>query len=177
MKSHFFSCFYTAVLSIAIYLAPTSNVNATIVSYSLDNIYLGSSQMTGNFEWDYIEGDFENGTGTFKELSIPGSSKTISDLNITFDIGKSIEFSLIQNLDSDGLDITLVFENALTPTQSTFLDLTESKWSLGATGTNHLFVIRGGISPTVVPVPGSILFFGSALLGLTGIVKRKHNIL
>jgi len=173
MKSHFFSSFYTVVFSIAIYLSPISNVNASILNYSLDNIFLGStSQMTGNFEWNYTESDFENGTGTFKELSIPGSSKTISDLNITFDIGKSIEFTLIQNLDNDGLDITLVFENALTPTQSTFIDLTQSKWSIGASGTNHLF-ISGGISPAVVPVPSAILFFGSALLGLISTVKKK----
>ncbi len=171
MKSHYF---YPLTLTIALYLAPIANVNASIVSYTLDNIFLGTTtQMTGIFDWDYTPGDFENGTGTFKELSIPGTSKTIKDLNISFDIGKSIEFSLIQNLDNDGLDISLVFVNALTPTQSTLLDLTQSKWSLGATSTNHSFT-KGGISLTVIPIPSAVLFFGSSLLGLISMTKRKQ---
>ena len=151
---------------------------AATVSYILDNIFLDAdNQMTGTFEWTYDEGDFENGTGVFSELFIPFTTRTLDELNITFDINKSIEITLIANLDSDGVDISLVFDNALTPTQSTLLNLNTfdgSKWSLGGTGANNAF-ISGGISPeiAVVPVPATIWLFGSGLLSLIGVARRK----
>ncbi len=149
-----------------------------MVSYTLDNIFLdATNQMSGTFEWTYDDGDFENGTGLFTELFIPFTSHTLADLNITFDITKSIEFTLIQNLDSDGVDISLVFENPLTPTLSTLLNLGfgESKWSLGGTGTNNSF-ISGGISPVVVPVPAAVWLFGSGLVGLIGVARIKKHV-
>ena len=146
---------------------------ANTVSYTLDNIFLGTtSQMTGTFEWNYVVGDFENGIGLFTELFIPGTTKTLDDLKITFDIGKSIEFSLIQNLDNDGVDITLVFLDALTPTQSTLLDLGASKWSLGGTGASNSFN-SGNISLVAVPVPAAVWLFGSGLVGLVAVARRK----
>ena len=149
---------------------------AAAVSYTLDNIFLdATNQMTGTFEWTYDEGDFENGKGLFTELFIPMTSHTLGDLNITFDIKKSIEFTLIDNLDSDGVEIRLVFVKPLTPTQSTLLNLNTfdgSKWSLGGTGANNAF-ISGGISPVVVPVPAAVWLFGSGLLGLTCVARRK----
>jgi hypothetical protein len=146
---------------------------ANTVSYTLDNVFLGTtSQMTGTFEWTYDVGDFENGTGVFSKLFIPGTTKTLNDLNITFDIKKSIEFSLIANLDNDGVDITLVFLNPLSLTQSTLLDLNESQWSLGATGTNYLFN-SGGISLVAVPIPAAVWLFGSGLIGMIAVARRK----
>ena len=152
------------------------SAQAATVSYTLDNIFLdATNQMTGTFEWTYDDGDFENGTGLFSELFIPLTSHTLADLNITFDIGKSIEFTLIDNLDSDGVDISLVFVNPLTPTQSTLLELNASKWALGGTGTNHAFV-SGGISLTAVPVPAAVWLFGSGLLGLISVARRKQSV-
>ena len=146
---------------------------ANTVSYTLDNIFLNSTQqMTGTFEWTYDEGDFENGTGHFSELFIPMTSHVLTDLNITFDIKKSIEFTLIANVDSDGVDINLVFVNPLTPTQSTLLDLNASKWSLGGTGTNNSFR-SGSISPVAVPIPAAVWLFGSGLIGLVAVARRK----
>jgi hypothetical protein len=151
---------------------------ATTVTYTLDNVFLdATNQMTGTFEWTYAEGDFENGAGVFSELFIPFTSHTLADLNVTFDINKSIEFTLIDNLDSDGIDISLVFVNPLTPPQSTLLNLEffgGSKYSIGGTGTNNLF-ISGGISPVVVPVPvpAAMWLFGSGLFGLIAVAVRK----
>ena len=154
------------------------SAQASTVSYTLDDIFLdANNQMTGTFEWTYAEGNFENGAGVFSELFIPFTSHTIGDLDITFDIGKSIEFSLKQNLDGDGLDISLVFVNPLTPTQSTLLnrDFGESKWSIGADAPNKLF-ISGGISPVVVPVPAAAWLFSSGLVGLIGVARRKQYV-
>jgi hypothetical protein len=156
----------------------SAQANIVTVSYTLDNIFLSANnQMTGTFEWTYDDNnDFGDGTGLFSELFIPLTSHTLADLNITFDINKSIEFTLIDNLDSDGVDISLVFDPPLTPTQSTSLNLDfvgGSKWSLGGTGTNNLF-ISGGISPVVVPLPAAVWLFGSGLVGLIGVARKKH---
>ena len=178
MKSRLLIAFRAAVLPIAMFLTAITNVHAATVNYTLDNIFLDAdNQMTGTFEWTYNEGDFENGTGVFSELFIPFTTRTLDELNITFDIKKSIEITLIANLDSDGVDISLVFDNALTPTQSTLLNLDTfngSKWSLGGTGAHNAF-ISGGVSPEVaaVPVPAVIWLFGSGLLGLVGVAVRK----
>jgi hypothetical protein len=178
MKSRLLIAFYTAVMPIGMFLTAITNVQAATVNYTLDNIFLdATNQMTGTFEWTYVEGDFENGTGLFSELFIPLTSHTLADLNITFDINKSIEITLINNSDSDGVDISLVFQNPLTPTQSTLLNLDfigGSKYSIGGTGTNNLF-ISGGISPAVVSVPAAAWLFGSGLLGLIGIARRKKT--
>ena len=100
------------------------------------------------------------------------TSHVLADLNVTFDIKKSIEFTLIDNLDSDGVDITLVFVNPLSPTQSTLLDLGASKWSLGGTGANNSFN-SGSISLVAVPIPATVWLFGSGLIGLIAVARRK----
>ena len=100
------------------------------------------------------------------------TSHVLADLNVTFDNKKSIEFTLINNLDSDGVDISLVFVNPLSPTQPTLLDLITSKWSLGGTGANNLFR-SGGISPVAVPIPAAVWLFGSGLIGLVAVARRK----
>lgn len=176
MKPRLLIAFRTAVLPMGMFLTAITNVHAATATYTLDNIFLdATNQMTGTFEWTYDAGDFENGTGLFSELFIPLTSHTLADLNITFDINKSIEFTLIDNLDSDGVDISLVFENPLTPTQSTLLNLNTfdgSKWSLGGTGAINAF-ISGGISSAVVPVPAAVWLFSSGLLGLIVVARRK----
>ena len=146
---------------------------ANTVSYTLDNIFLNSTaQMTGTFEWTYDEDDFEGGTGVFSELFIPLTSRTLAELNISFDSKKSIEFSFMGNVHNDGVDITLVFMAPLSPTQSTLLDLGASKWSLGGTGANNSFN-SGGISLVAVPIPATVWLFGSGLIGLIAVARRK----
>jgi hypothetical protein len=158
-------------------LVLSSNIHAATVNYTLDNIFLdATNQMTGTFEWTYNVGDFANGTGLFSELFIPFTTHTLVDLNVTFDIGRSIEFTLIDNLDSDGVDISLVLASPLTPNSSALLNLDYiggSRYLIGGDGTNNSF-ISGGISPVVVPVPAAIWLFGSGLLGLIAVTRRKQ---
>jgi hypothetical protein len=62
----------------------------------MHNEYTGQSglRMTGTFVWTYDSGDFENGAGQFSELVIPWLKPgDYGLLKVTFDIGKSIEFS------------------------------------------------------------------------------------
>ncbi len=175
MKSRFLTTASTVVLSIGIFIASFTNANAVTVRYTLDNIFLNTTdQMTGSFEWVYNEGDFENGTGKFTELFIPGTRRTLAELNITFDISNSIEFTLINNIDNDGVDITLFLATPLTPTTSSLLDLGTSKWSLGGAGINNSFN-SGGITLTTVPLPLASWLFCTGFIGLVGIAWRKKS--
>lgn len=110
-------------------------------------------QMTGTFTWAYDVGDFENGDGTFSELFIPWLAPSDYDLlTISFDIGKSIEFTRggISGHDA-GIDVILFFEQALTPTGSTLIDLDKSKFDIGGNGFIKGYFTDGSISS--VPIP------------------------
>ena len=99
-------------------LASTSSAalaQTTTATYTLDNVWLlpditrpwePAQQMTGRFEWAYQEGDFENGSGTFTELSIPWFDPGIGELNFNVDLG-SIEITFPGNFHDLGVDISL----------------------------------------------------------------------
>ena len=111
------------------------SAHANAVNYLLDNVILDDdTQMTGTFSWTYDAGDFENGIGQFNSLDIPHTSHDHTDLKISIDIGKTIEITLIGNFHDDGVDISLVLSQPLTPTSSSSLDLTESKYDIGGNG-------------------------------------------
>jgi len=148
------------------------HVHAEVVYYIMDNVILeDQEQMTGIFSWTYEIGDFENGEGEFILLDVPRHAE--NDLGITFDIGSSIEITLTNNLDSDGLDISLVLEQPLTPTTSSLLTLGVggSKYNIGGDGSYKGFFISGSISLTnttlsITPDPsGFVLSWGPELPG------------
>ena len=144
---------------------------AAMVAYSLNDVILDDGrQMTGTFTWDFVEGDFENGTGLFTDLFIPSYGSDISALTITFDIGSSIEFSLTGNIDNAGVDITLFLLSALTSTSGANLDLSRSKYSLEVGAQKGVYT-SGSVAP--VPVPATVWLFGSGLIGLVGLARRK----
>ncbi|MCP4288178.1 MAG: hypothetical protein GY792_27705 [Gammaproteobacteria bacterium] len=170
------------VLAGMLAIASTSIAQAAIANYTLENILsTGGQQLTGAFQWDYIEGDFENGTGIFSELFIPGHGSDINALNITFDIGSSIEFSLAANLHNAGVDVTLFLLDPLTPTSGSLIDTDRSKWAIGGgfNGSDSSGAyISGGIVPAslnAVPLPAAVWFFGSGILGLIGVSRHKRN--
>jgi hypothetical protein len=127
-------------------------------------------KMAGSFSWTYTAGDFENGVGVFSEIYVPGWGTDLSGLNITID-PSSIEVSLVQNLDSTNVGVTLKLNEPLTLTTGSLLDLTTSKWE-DFDGGNYPF-ISGSVEPNVVPVPAAVWLFGSGLIGLLGVAKRK----
>ncbi len=158
-----------------------SATQASIVQYKLENvIQTNGGKMTGTFLWDYTGVEFENGTGTFSELFIPGHGSDISALNISFDIDKSIEFSLNANLHNAGVDVTLFLLDPLTPTTSADIDTVRSKSSIGGgfngSASSYGF-LSGRIAPisSPVPVPAAAWLFGSAILGIAGFTGRKQS--
>ena len=161
------------------------SAQADTVIYTLNNVimhndYSGHSgpndlQMTGTFAWDYNTGNFENGVGTFNELFIPWLAPSdYALLEITFDIGNSIEFTRGGISEHDaGIDITLFFEQALTSTGSTLIDLTRSKFDVGGNGFIKGHFTDGSISS--VPIPAALPLFsgGLSLLGLIGWHRKR----
>ena len=129
-------------------LMAASNAYAATVIYTLDNVILDdATQMFGTFSWTYDIGDFENGAGQFTFLEIPHSSHNQNNLNATIEIEQSIEITLPGNTHDDGMDITLVLVQPLTPTTSSPIDLVESKYEIGGNGFHDGLFISGDITP------------------------------
>ena|GEM_PF-2871650 len=144
-------------------IVSVASAQVATATYTLDNVIMHNDytghrgdndlQMTGTFTWAYDVGDFENGDGTFSELFIPWLAPSDYDLlTISFDIGKSIEFTRggISGHDA-GIDVILFFEQALTPTGSTLIDLDKSKFDIGGNGFIKGYFTDGSISS--VPIP------------------------
>ena len=155
-----------------------STVQAATVSYTLENIFLqDNTQMTGAFDWTYTIGDFEGGNGVFTALVIPwlpnGSAPPLEQDGMVFTIeNNQIEISLDGNFHDYGLDISLKFQQPLSPTQPSLLNLSTSFFECCGNGFKDQPFISGSITPDVaiVPLPAALpLLAGSlSLLGLHG---------
>jgi hypothetical protein len=143
----------------------------------LDDVFLvDGSQMTGAFDWTYTIGDFEGGNGVFTALEIPwrpdGRVPPLEQEGMVFTIETNqIEISLDGNFHDYGLDISLKFVQPLSPTQSSLIDLNTSFYECCGNGFKDQAFSSGSVSP--VPIPASVWLFGSGLLGLIGIARRK----
>ena len=171
MKHHLKKLFNSLTLCLLTFALSTSLTFASTVNYTLDNIFQANGQkLTGHFQWDYSEGDFENGNGLFTELYLPGHGSNIDTLDITIDTG-SIEFSLTLNTDNGGVGVNLFLDGVLSPTQAVNLDLSRSNYEI-ENGGKGLFLSRT-IIPTTVPLPASAWLFISTLLGLIGFSRKQ----
>ena len=157
------------------------SAQAARVDYILDNIILDDgTQMFGTFSWIF-DGDFENGVGEFLSLDIPHTLHNETDLDANIAVLESIEITLPGSSHDDGVDITLVLLQPLTPTTSSLINLVatetlnESKYEIGGNGFHTGLFLSGSISPIIssVPVPASLWLFGSGLLCLVGMARRK----
>jgi hypothetical protein len=164
-------------------LMAASSAHAVVVFYTLDNVILddNNAPMYGTFSWTFNEGDFENGVGEFLSLDIPYTNHDHTDLNATFDIGSSIEITLEGSVHDDGVDITLVLEQPLTPTTSSLLELGQvgpplvvgSKYEIGGNGFHDGSFLSGSIVP-IIPFPSVSATGLVALAGLLLVAGRRH---
>ncbi len=124
-----------------------SHAQADVVTYSLENIILdeNNAQMSGEFSWTYDVGDFENGVGQFSYLDIPFTPHDQTDLITTIDVGSSIEITLEGNMHDDGVDITLVLMQPLSPTSGSSMDLSQSHYDIGGNGFHAGVFLSGSI--------------------------------
>ena len=147
------------------------SAHAAIVSYTLDEIILvDGEQITGAFDWTYTIGDFEGGSGEFTALEIPYStSSPLEQEGMVLTIeNNQIEISLDGNFHDYGLDISLKFEQPLSATQSSLINLSTSFFECCGNGFHDQLFISGSISP--VPIPAALPLFagGLGMLGLLG---------
>ncbi len=133
-----------------------AGVRAEVVEYSLENVVLddSSAQMSGTFTWTYDVGDFENGVGVFTFLEIPFTAHDHTDLTAMVDVGSSVEITLEGSVHDDGVDITLVLMQPLTPTSGTAIDLTMSHYEIGGNGFHDGLFLSGSIEPTAATAVG-----------------------
>ena len=142
-------CFWMVFTSVII---AAYDAHAASVNFTLDNVLLAdSTQMTGTFSWTFDIGDFENGVGQFSSLVIPYTKHNQDDLNATIDVGQSIEITLEGSVHDDGVDITLVLLQPLTPITSSSIDPSASKYEIGGNGFHDGFFKSGSISPSTQP--------------------------
>jgi len=166
------------------YLLMVGSAQASTVSYILDNVFLDdNSQITGTFDWDYTIGDFEGGSGTFTALAIPlqpnGYTPPLEDPDMVLSIeNNQIEISLDGNFHDYGLDIIMKFEQPLSLTQSSVINLDTSFYECCGNGFHEHFFSSGSITPVVssIPVPAAVWLSGSGLLGLAGMARRYKTI-
>jgi hypothetical protein len=148
------------VTAIMVMMAVSSVVNAQVqtVSYKLKDVYLADgSQMSGAFEWTYTIGDFEGGNGVFTALDIPwrpnGTLPPIEQEGMVLTIeDKQIEISLDGNFHDYGLDISLKFEQPLSPAQSSLIDLNASFFECCGNGFKDQPFSSGSIALQTVAV-------------------------
>jgi hypothetical protein len=157
------------------------DTQADTVFYTLKNVTLnGNKPMSGTFSWTYDVGDFENGVGQFIYLDIPWTLHDHTDLNVTFDIGKSIEITLEGSVHDDGVDITLVLAQPLTPTTSSLLSLGsgQSKYEIGGNGFHVGLFQSGSISRVPEPEISRIEFIGDQVeVEFSGILQWSSALL
>jgi len=142
------------VFSILVMVA--SHAHAEVVNYSLENVYMADNfqQISGEFTWTYEVGDFENGVGQFNYLEIPYTAHDQTDLIINIDIGSSIEITLEGNFHDDGVDITLVLLQPLTPTSGSDINLAQSHYDIGGNGFHAGLFYSGSITPSTFSAVG-----------------------
>ncbi|GAH10619.1 unnamed protein product, partial [marine sediment metagenome] len=141
-------------------IAPAA-AQADIVTFDLDNVWLlpditrpwePAQQMTGAFQWIYEEGDFENGSGQFIQLTTPWYNPGIENLNITVE-PTSVEFSLMGNYHDLGLDLTMFLLDPFSSDQPAAIDLVRSQFEIqrGPIWQGHF--VSGSIVPRGISNP------------------------
>lgn len=140
--------------------APAWSAQTATVRYQLEEVWLlpdvthpgaPPRQMTGEFHWTYVVGDFENGSGSFDWVDIPWFGSDLNKMVITIDLS-SIEISLNGNYHGLGLDVTLHLLEDLAPNQPVDVDLVRSQFHVeqGISYMGH--VQRGtiGVQPQLI---------------------------
>lgn len=151
-----------AVASLAALTAVGSAAHAqtATVTYSLEDLWLlpdtshpgqSAQQMTGTFEWNYMIGDFENGSGQFLTMDMPWWGTDVGSLDVNIETG-SIEFTLPGNWHDLGVDVTLHFLTPLVPAQAVSIDTVRSKFEIQRGISHQGHVISGSAVPGCAPL-------------------------
>lgn len=156
----------------------TSNVNAALVNFEITGIadYWAD---TGNV-WGLVDNDLITATGTFDDSVLVGGTGTIdfslSSNSLTITVGSISYFES----DDNGLPTISLFSGDLDAFNfSTTLDGNsfDSYFNTFDGFDSNGLAINGTWNSTVtlspVPVPAAVWLFGSGLLGLVGVARRR----
>ena len=161
-------------VSILIILA-ASSARGDVVTFTLDNVVLDDGeQIFGVFDWTFVPGDFEGGTGEFVELDIPYTIYSLEDGNLDVTIeASSIEISGNGNYHDIGLDISFDLPLPLAPTQPAPIDLDTSFFECCGNGFKDQFFASGSITP--LPEPSAFWLYASSLATLQRLSRRRRS--
>lgn len=153
-----FSPLFQLVLLVCLVAGLNTKLSAqtATVTYNLDNVWMIADvshpwstttyPMTGTFEWTYVVGDFENGSGVYTAMNVPWYGTDVNSLVFTIDLN-SIEMVLPGNWQNLGLDITMHLIEDLSPTEISNLDLVRSAFDIEVGISNKGHFVSGRIVP------------------------------
>ncbi len=131
-------------------LSPVVSAQVLKVSYRLDNVWLQpddgipSQQMTGVFDWTYVDGDFANGSGQFVNLFVPWGASDLGALESSIS-SNFIRITFPTNQHGQGVDVSLDFLTPLSPVQPSGINITSSKFEIQAGQIKSGVVVSGSI--------------------------------
>lgn len=176
----------TAALGLALSLSCVSGVvNADAVHWTLDGVILSDGQLlTGSFDYDRDINQYSNisvtnsGTATWESTSFTQmSGNSGNQVSVAFHDGTPAINDILlllswningQELTNAGGSVSLKQDSVL------FFRCSVEDCSNGSTSlSRHVYVTAGQL--TTVPIPAAAWLFGSGVLGLIGVAKRKKS--
>lgn len=160
-----------AAFVFAVGLLPATQVQADVVNYQLEDVWLdpyethqfeSPKQLTGAFSWIYQPGDFENGTGVFSELVAPWYDPGLENLNITVE-PSSLDFSHIGNIHDYGFDLNIFLIESLSTSAPSNINLATSKFDIQRGISWKGNFVSGSLSIISIPEPSTLGILGLAL--------------
>lgn len=189
MKTHFSANHgFVCIVSIICMLAMPA-ANANLVQWTLQNVsFVGGGTATGSFVYDAD-------TDTYSDISITTSSGSIGGGSYMWpwDSLSQATQLVIWTYDPSSppadltgeLYLSLTFFDALTNAGGTvnldeinnfeYICNTASCSGSGSKTFRDIVYPGGSVVSTSVPVPAAVLLFGSGLLGLIGLARRKDT--
>ena len=139
--------------------------NAAVVTWTIQNaIYDDGSELVGSFDYDASVDIFSNYNITSGVNGSSSSTYNTTNATIQFS-GSTFLF-----LDKPSFDLNLSFGA-----------LTDAGGIVGLGGQEMIFtqdtrtLVSGNLTAPAVPVPAAAWLFGSGLLGLIGVARRKKT--
>ncbi|MCP3917775.1 MAG: hypothetical protein GY711_19700 [bacterium] len=147
--------FGSAVLGAITALTPAAVAQTSTVTYDLDDVWLlpdishpgaAAQPMSLSFEWTYVPGDFENGSGLLLDGDIPWWGLGLVVVDATIETS-AIELTLAGNYHDLGLDITIKFLQPLSVDQSSTIDTVLSSFEIEVGITRRGHIVSGSAVP------------------------------
>jgi hypothetical protein len=164
----------TTVLLLA--AAISGNVNAALVNFEIDGtVIIGDETFPNSF--GLTAGDIITATGTIDDSLFGAGVNTIAfDDDISYTLSIDVNGTIFTDSDDSSLDgAVFIFEDGLL----TNFDYQNTSFSsLGITFDDKGFMAGQWDTTatiTAVPVPAAAWLFGSGLIGLVGLARRKAS--